>query len=53
MKIVSKFPDYYDVGLSYGIDEKLRFERSTKAVEHRRYGHSLSIEFKKVLTFID
>ena len=47
MKIVSKFSDYYDVGLSYGIDEKLRFERSTKVVEHCRYGHGLSIEFKK------
>ena len=27
MKIISQFSDYYDIGLAYGIDEKLRFER--------------------------
>jgi len=27
MKIISKFKDYYDIGLSYGVDEKLRLER--------------------------
>jgi len=29
MKIISKFQDYYDIGLAYGVDEKLRFERKT------------------------
>ncbi len=33
MKIISKFQDYYDVGLAYGIDEKLRFERVTRVVQ--------------------
>ncbi|MCF6245273.1 MAG: hypothetical protein L3J43_09580 [Sulfurovum sp.] len=29
MKIISKFQDYYDIGIAYGVDEKLRFERVT------------------------
>lgn len=29
MKIISKFQDYYDIGVAYGVDEKLRFERET------------------------
>lgn len=29
MKIISKFNDYYDIGIAYGVDEKLRFERIT------------------------
>ncbi|MEJ2498771.1 MAG: hypothetical protein P8Y46_05565 [Sulfurovaceae bacterium] len=29
MKIISKFHDYYDIGIAYGVDEKLRFERIT------------------------
>lgn len=32
MKIISKFSDFYDIGLAYGIDEKLRFNRSTKEI---------------------
>ena len=32
MKIISKFQDYYDIGLAYGVDEKLRFERVTEVV---------------------
>jgi len=30
MKIVSKFSDYYDVGLSFGIDHKIYYERTMK-----------------------
>lgn len=33
MRIISKFSDYYDIGLAYGIDEKLRFERISKEVD--------------------
>jgi hypothetical protein len=33
MKIISKFQDYYDIGIAYGVDEKLRFERVTKVKE--------------------
>lgn len=33
MKIISKFQDYYDIGIAYGVDEKLRFERRHKEVE--------------------
>ena len=29
MKIISKFQDYYDIGIAYGVDEKLRFDRVT------------------------
>ena len=29
MKIISKFQDYYDIGIAYGVDEKLRFNRKT------------------------
>ena len=36
MKIISKFSDYYDCGLAYGIDEKLCFVRVTKIVEDRK-----------------
>lgn len=30
MRIISKFHDYYDIGLSYGIDPNLVYERKTK-----------------------
>ncbi|PLY05069.1 MAG: hypothetical protein C0625_13620 [Arcobacter sp.] len=33
MKIISKFSDYYDIGLAYGIDEKLRFNRVEKEIK--------------------
>ncbi len=33
MKILSKFQDYYDIGIAYGIDEKLRFKRVTEIQE--------------------
>lgn len=29
MKIISKFSDYYDCGISYGVDPKVRYERKT------------------------
>ncbi len=29
MRIISKFQDYYDIGIAYGVDDKLRFERVT------------------------
>ncbi len=39
MKIISKFQDYYDISIVYGVDEKLRFKRVTKVVSDRRvYG---------------
>lgn len=34
MKIISKFNDYYDIGIAYGVDEKLRFERITMDVSN-------------------
>ena len=41
MRIISKFQDYYDIGIAYGIDEKLRFERVTRVVSDRTiYGGS-------------
>gem|GEM_PF-6278289 len=30
MKIISKYKDYYDAGLIYGIDEKIYFKREQK-----------------------
>lgn len=33
MKIISKFSDYYDSGIAYGIDEKLRFTRKSVIVD--------------------
>lgn len=33
MKIISKFSDYYDSGIAYGIDEKLRFNRKQMLVD--------------------
>ncbi|CAA6827121.1 MAG: Unknown protein [uncultured Sulfurovum sp.] len=33
MRIISKFSDYYDMGLVYGIDDKLRFKRETKRID--------------------
>ena len=39
MKIISKFQDYYDIGIAYGIDDKLRFERVTQVVSDKKiYG---------------
>lgn len=34
MRIISKFRDYYDIGLSYGIDEALVYVRETKDGPH-------------------
>jgi len=36
MKIISKFQDYYDIGIAYGVDEKLRFKRETYVVSNKR-----------------
>lgn len=33
MKILSKYRDYYDIGLSYGIDNEVVFERYSKTFE--------------------
>jgi hypothetical protein len=33
MKIISKFQDYYDTGLAYGADEKIRFKRKTEIMD--------------------
>ena len=33
MKIISKFQDYYDIGIAYGVDEKLRFVRQSTEVK--------------------
>ena len=35
MKIISKFQDYYDCGIAYGIDEKIRFDRQTKFIDEK------------------
>lgn len=35
MQIISKFSDYYDCGIAYGIDKKLRFNRTTQAVDEQ------------------
>lgn len=32
MRIISKFHDYYDIGLSYGIDPKVIYKRKTKNI---------------------
>jgi hypothetical protein len=36
MKIISKFQDYYDIGIAYGVDEKLRFKRERHIVSSKR-----------------
>ena len=46
MKIISNFSDYYDVGLAYGIDEKIRFERKTEKISDKGES-SYSLRFKK------
>jgi len=33
MKIISKFHDYYDIGLSYGIDPLITYKRSKKIIK--------------------
>jgi len=40
MKIISMFQDYYDIGIAYGVDEKLRFKRKTKYIDESRYHDS-------------
>ncbi|SFV55032.1 hypothetical protein MNB_SV-8-293 [hydrothermal vent metagenome] len=49
MKIISKFQDYYDIGIAYGVDEKLRFERKEICLdEYSQYdNHSSYIFYKK------
>lgn len=34
MRIISKFKDYYDCGLSYGMDEHTKYIRETKIIEY-------------------
>jgi len=34
MKIHSKFHDYYDIGLSYGIDDTIHFDRQTTQIKY-------------------
>jgi len=41
MKIVSKFSDYYDIGLAYGIDEKLRFARESQSIKSTLYTQNI------------
>ena len=33
MKIISKFSDYYDSGIAYGVDENLRFKRESVEID--------------------
>jgi len=48
MKIISKFQDYYDIGIAYGIDEKLRFKRETQVVSSKRiYGSYIQHRYKR------
>ena len=48
MKIISKFQDYYDIGLAYGVDEKLRFERKTVELSNTiKTRSSIKIVYRK------
>jgi hypothetical protein len=48
MYIVSKFKDYYDVGVSYGIDKKLYFGRSTSKIDKKiSMSKPITIEYKE------
>ena len=48
MKIISKFQDYYDIGISYGIDEKLRFIRETYTISDKdTYGSYTIHRYRK------
>ena len=38
MKIISKFSDYYDCGIAYGVDEKIYFKRETTLERERSQG---------------
>ena len=44
MRIISKFKDYYDVGLAHGIDEGIVFVRELTEREYKRNGHALATE---------
>ena len=44
MKIISKFSDYYDSGIAYGIDHNLRFTRKSATV-----GGAISIETPSII----
>ncbi len=37
MKIISKFQDYYDCGVAYGVDEKIYFKRETTQGKPDKY----------------
>lgn len=37
MRIISKFKDYYDIGLSMGIDESITYVRNTHSVESKSF----------------
>jgi len=40
MRIVSSFKDYYDIGLTYGIDPKCVYVRETRELENPRPDHN-------------
>lgn len=48
MKIISKFQDYYDIGIAYGVDEKLYFKRVESVVdEYNKYDNHTAYLFYK------
>jgi len=44
MRIISKFRDYYDIGLSYGLDPKLVYVRDTREVKREDFDFSEIID---------
>jgi hypothetical protein len=52
MRIISKFKDYYDIGLSYGIDPNLTFIRETKKIDTSYDDKNIPSEFKECLSLM-
>jgi len=52
MRIVSKFNDYYDIGLSFGIDSKRIYVRNSREVNKKDYNFSEIIDvYERMFNF--
>ena len=48
MRIISKFHDYYDIGLSYGVDLNMLYVRETKEIKLRSLSQTPYKAFKNI-----
>lgn len=53
MRVQSKFQDYYDSGLAYGLDTKIVYEREQRRIVNTGNGASPSDDWKDVMKYVE